>query len=93
MSPTPPPQPVELRDHDLWWMFSDAVGLFHLGRRYSSMLLLLCAVDALAKRAKPTIPQVGDRFRALLNEKLPKHTRVENFNIPYVQLNARGVYE
>jgi len=62
-------------------MFSDAVGLFHLGRRYSSMLLLLCAVDALAKRAKPTISQVGDRFRALLKEKLPKHTRVENFNI------------
>lgn len=74
-------QPVDLREHDLWWMFSDAVGLFHLGRKYSSMLLLLCAVDALAKRVKPSLNKVGDRFKELLKEKLPKYTRVENFNV------------
>jgi len=81
MSATKREQTSDLKDHELWWMFSDAVGLFHLGRRYSSMLLLLCAVDALAKRSKPTIEKVGDRFRELLKEKLPKYTRVDNFNI------------
>ncbi len=78
-SPTPPiPDPTQ---HSLWWMFADAVTLFQSGRKYSSTLLLLCAVDALAKASKPAVPAVGDRFREFLKERLPKFTRVENFNI------------
>lgn len=81
--PSDPPeeQAIDLRQHDLWWMFSDAMGLFHLDRKYSCVLLFLCAVDALAKRAKADVDKVGERFRGLLAEKLPKYTRVQNFNI------------
>lgn len=78
----PPSHPVgDPRGHDLWWMFSDAVALFHQGRKYSCLLLLLCAVDALAKKAKLSVSGVGERFREFLKERLPKHTRVQNFNI------------
>ena len=72
---------VRIHDHELSWLFTDAVGLYHLGRKYSSLLLLLCAVDALAKAADPAKENVGERFQAFLKERLPKHTRVENFNI------------
>jgi hypothetical protein len=74
-------QAIDLRQHEFSWMLSDALGLFHLGRKYSCMLLLLCAVDALAKRARPHIERVGERFQNLLKEKLPKYSRVQNFNI------------
>ena len=72
---------VRINDHELSWLFTDAVGLYHLGRKYSSLLLLLCAVDALAKAADPAKENVGEQFQAFLKEQLPKHTHVENFNI------------
>jgi hypothetical protein len=74
-------QIIDLRDHELWWLFLDATGLYHLGRKPSCLLLLLCAVDALAKRARPNVKLVGKRFTELLKEKLPKYTRVQNYNI------------
>src|SRR5687768_6739542 len=74
-------EPVDLSQHDLSWMLADAVELYGLGRKCSALLLLLCAVDALAKRAKPQIPQVGNRFLGYLGEKLPQRTRIQNFNI------------
>lgn len=70
-----------LHDHEMSWLFTDAVGLFHLGRKYSALLLLLCAVDALARTADPKNDNVGERFQSFLKEKLPAHTRVQNFNI------------
>ena len=72
---------ITIHDHELSWLFTDAVGLYHLGRKFSSLLLLLCAVDALAKAADPTNEKVGERFQAFLKERLPKHTHVVNFNI------------
>jgi len=74
-------QSADFEKHELSWMLNDAIALFHGGRKYSSLLLLLCAVDALATRELPTIAKVGDRFRAFLKSRLPKHTRIENFNI------------
>ena len=76
-----PHKTATIIDHELSWLFTDAVGLYHLGRKYSSLLLLLCAVDALAKAADSANENVGDRFKAFLKQRLPKHTRVENFNI------------
>ena len=72
---------LRIQDHKLAWLFTDAIGLFHLGRKYSSLLLLLCAVDALARIFDPSNKDVGERFRAFLKDRLPKHTRVHNFNI------------
>ena len=72
---------IILNDHELSWLFTDAVGLYHLGRKYSSLLLLLCAIDALAKAADPENDKVGERFQAYLKQRLPKHTHIENFNI------------
>ena len=72
---------VSIREHELSWLLTDAIGLFHLGRKSSSMLLLLCVVDTLAKAADPSNHKVGERFQSFLQQRLPKHTRVENFNI------------
>lgn len=72
---------LRLQDHEMSWLFTDAVGLFHLGRKYSALLLLLCAVDALARIADTENENVGERFQNFLKEKLPAQTRVQNFNI------------
>jgi len=76
-----PERQIPIHDHEIAWMFTDAVGLYHLGRKYSSMLLLLCAVDALARIFDPGKDNVGERFRNFLRDRLPAHTRVQNFNI------------
>jgi hypothetical protein len=70
-----------LQDHEAAWMFTDAVGMFHLGRKCSAMLLLLCAVDALARVFDPGNKNVGDRYRKFLRDRLPAHTRIQNFTI------------
>lgn len=82
-----PQKTITIHDHELSWLFTDAVGLHHLGRKYSSLLMLLCAVDALATAADPLNENVGERFQTFLKQRLPKHTRVENFNIRVPQRN------
>lgn len=72
---------IDVASHEFSWLFTDAVELWHLGRKYSALLLLLCAVDALAKEVDPSNKYVGKRFRAYLKDRLPRHTQVENFNI------------
>ena len=67
-------------DHELSWLLRDAIGLSHLGRRYSALLLLLCGIDAFAQRAYPELTQ-RRRFEKFLRETLPPHTQIENFNI------------
>jgi len=78
---------VDIRQHDLSCLYTDAIGLFHLGRKYSALLLLLCTIDALAKRAYPDRDRVGDRFVSYLRERLPEHTRVQNYNIRVPKLD------
>ncbi len=72
---------VNIRDHELSWLLTDAMELYLLGRKYSSLLLLLCAVDALAKAVNPSNENVGKRFRAFLKDRLPKYTGVQNYYI------------
>jgi len=74
-------KPIDIKIHELSWLFTDAVGLYHLGRKYSSLLLLLCAVDALAKKVEPKNKGVRQRFEDYLMKNLPRHTNVQNFNI------------
>jgi len=76
-----------IKEHQLYWLFSDSIGLFNFGRRYSCLLLLLCAIDALAKRKFPQLG-VKERFTKHLKENLPKQTRVENFNIRIPKKNC-----
>ena len=54
--------------------------LLQHGRRYGALLLLLCAVDALAVRAYPGA-RFGDRFKDYLKVKLPAQTRIQTINI------------
>ena len=67
-------------DHELSWLLRDAIGLSHLGRRCGALLLLLCGVDTFAQRTYPGLTQ-RRRFERFLREKLPPHTRIDNFNI------------
>ena len=73
----------EQDQHELWWMFQDAVGLLNLQRKYSALLLLLCAVDALARRRFPN-KGVGERFEEFLKEQMRREGRpqVHNIEIP-----------
>jgi hypothetical protein len=72
--------PVDVRDHELGWMFTDATGLFQLCRFNSCLLIILCAVDACARRRQPSAG-VRERFESFLRDRLPAFTRVTNFNI------------
>ncbi len=67
-------------DHELSWLLRDAIGLSHLGCRCGALLLLLCGIDAFAQRTYPSLTQ-RRRFERFLREKLPPHTRIDNFNI------------
>ena len=67
---------------DLFWLFHDAFGLFHLERKPAALLLLLCAVDALAARALPEVPERdGERFKRYLGERLPKYAKAAHFDV------------
>jgi hypothetical protein len=42
-----------INNHNLKWLLDDATKLYDMNRKDSSILLLLCAVDALAKLDDP----------------------------------------
>ena len=71
----------ETQKHELYWMLSDAMALNESGRRYGAILLLLCAVDALAKRAYPKKNNVRDRFQTFLESKMRRPGRPQVWNI------------
>ena len=72
---------VDIRDHELSWLFTDAIGLFQLGRKSTALLVALCGIDALARLADPRNDKVRERIEKFLKDRLPKNTGVENFNI------------
>ena len=75
-------QPTDPANADLFWMFHDAFGLFHLGKKPTALLLLLCAVNALAERAYSQVEaQAGEKFRRFLGERLPKYTKAASFDV------------
>ncbi len=60
-------------NEDLRWMLTDAKWLYHLGSKRGCLLMLLCAVDALARRAHPQLSgrgNVAKRFCRYLRKHL-----------------------
>ena len=72
---------VDIRDHELSWLFTDSVGLFQLGRKPTALLVALCGVDALAHLADPKNDKVRERVEKFLKDRMPPFTGVQNFNI------------
>ena len=66
------------------WLLDDATELYRLGRKHSAILLLACAVDALARTAEPECSQVGERFERFLRSKMrrPGRAQVHNIHLP-----------
>ena len=60
-------------NRDLRWLWDDATCLFGQNRKNAALLLLLCAVDALAKREYPSEDKVRVRYTTFLNDGLKKH--------------------
>jgi len=62
------------------WMLEDAVELLRLQRRYGAMLILLCAVDAIASHCFPK-KGVGERFEEFLKKQMRRSGRAQIHNI------------
>ncbi len=75
---------IKLPHNDVGWMLQDAVGLLNFQRKYSAMLLLLCAVDALARQHFPNEKKVGVRFEDFLKKQMrrPGRSQVHNIQVP-----------
>jgi hypothetical protein len=71
----------EIEDHDLHWMLADAIALIQMERNYSAILILLCAVDGLAKRAYPKTKEVRKRVEAFLESAMRRPGRPQVWNI------------
>ena len=78
---------------DLSWLLEDALFLNHSGKKYGAILLLICAVDALAKRAYPTNKIVGDRFEKFLRSKMRRAGRAQIHNIYVPKYNKLYSFE
>jgi len=63
------------------WLLDDAIELYRLGRKHSAILLLVCAVDALARAAEPKCDKVGERFERFLRSKMRRSGRPQIHNI------------
>ena len=71
------------KSHPLSWMLKDAIELLRLQRRYGAMLILLCAVDAIAVRCFPA-KGVGERFEEFLKKQMrrPGRPQIHNILVP-----------
>jgi len=76
-----------------YWLLDDAVTLYHLGRKHGAILLLLCAVDALARVADPENTNNGDRFEQFLRSKMRRPGRAQIHNIQVPKLNRLFSFE
>jgi len=65
-------------------LFDDAMFLYESGRRHGAILLLLCAVDSLAKNRLPDVTRNADRFERFLRSKMrrPDRAQVHNIEVP-----------
>lgn len=79
--------------HELSWMLSDALDLLSQKRRYSALLILLCAVDALARRRFPKTTRVKQRFEEFLKSKMRRPGRPQLWNIFVPQRNELLAFE
>jgi hypothetical protein len=65
-------------------LYDDAMFLYCDGRRQSAILLLLCAVDSLAKNRLPGETSNAERFEQFLRSKMrrPGRAQVHNIEVP-----------
>ena len=74
------------------WLLDDARALYALGRKHGAILLLVCAVDALA-RAKYPKTDVGERFRTFLKSKMRRPGRAQIHNVGVPKTNSVMPFE
>ena len=84
---------MNTKNYDLQWLFKDAVFLYQMNRKDSAILLLLCTVDALARRANPGNVKVGERFEKFLHSKMRRKGRPQIHNIEVPQKNKMYTFE
>lgn len=78
---------------DLSWLLEDALFLYHSGKKYGAILLLVCAVDALARQADPTNKKDYERFEKFLRSKMRRTGRTQIHNIHVPKLNQLYSFE
>lgn len=66
------------------WLLNDVIELYRLGRKHSAILLLVCAVDALARASDTECTNVGERFERFLRSKMrrPGRAQIHNIQVP-----------
>ncbi|MBI1811755.1 MAG: hypothetical protein HYR78_07495 [Nitrospirae bacterium] len=79
-------------NRSLSWLLDDAIFLYKNGRKYGSILLLLCTVDALARETNPNA-KVGERFEAFLKSKMRRKGRPQIHNISVPKFNQFFSFE
>jgi hypothetical protein len=80
-------------NHDFEWLLNDAITMYQLNRKRSAILLLLCAVDALARRSDPDNKKVGERFENFLKSKMRREGRTQIHNIQVPKENKLFTFE
>lgn len=66
--------------NDPAWLLEDAIELYRIGRKRGSILLLACAVDALAQRRNPQNSNNRERYVNFLKEKMRRPGRAQIHN-------------
>jgi hypothetical protein len=75
------------------WLLDDAVLLYQLGRKHSAILLLLCAVDGLAKQADPANGNSADRFETYLKGLMRRPGRAQIHTVAVPRLRRSVSFE
>jgi hypothetical protein len=79
--------------NDISWLLEDALFLHRSGKKYGAILLLVCAVDALARQVDPTNTNNADRFEKFLRSKMRRADRPQIHNIHVPKLNRLFSFE
>ena len=73
-----------MNNQNFKWLLDDAIELYKMNRKDSAILLLLCAVDALARLDDLHNENVGERFEKFLTKKIrrPGRPQIHNIEVP-----------
>jgi hypothetical protein len=78
---------------DLSWLLDDARALYAQGRKHGAILLLVCAVDALARARDPSVTNNKARFVDFLHSKMRRQGRAQIHNIGIPKTGAVMPFE
>jgi hypothetical protein len=81
------PEPAAAR------LYDDAMFLYRSDRRHGAILLLLCAVDSLAKNRLPSETRNAERFEQFLRSKMRRPGRAQVHNIEVPRFNKLFTFE